>query len=268
MTRQAAPQPRFETALPGAVVVQEVCQQSTLPLYLQPEWADRFPWLIQATTGRGGNGEFDLSFFTQTPVAQLLERWQALRDDARLGSVALARQVHGARIISHRQPGQGIMIHDAADGHVSAIADLTLAVSVADCVPISLIDTDARVVALLHAGWRGIAAGILELGLEELQSRGSRSLNHVYCHLGPAICGSCYEVGPEVHQALGLARPPENTPVDLRALLAARALAMGVPQGHVSISSFCTRCHADLFFSHRAGHSGRQMGLLGVRSAW
>jgi YfiH family protein len=208
-----------------------------------------------------------LSFFTQTPVGQVFARWQTLREQARLGSVVHARQVHGSRIITHSNRIEGITIHDAADGHLSAVADLTMAVSVADCVPIFLVDARARVLALLHAGWRGIAAGILELGLQQILTHGAGSLAEVYCHLGPAICGQCYEVGPEVHRALGLDSPSRPAPVDLRDLLVRRAVTLGLLPGHMSISEFCTRCHADLFFSHRAGHDGRQMGLLGIRSS-
>jgi hypothetical protein len=88
----------------------------------------------------------------------------------------------------------------------------------------------------------------------------------LWVHCGPAICGDCYEVGPEVHAALRLPTPPERSPVDLRAVLSARAVAAGVPAGTVSTSSWCTRCDASCFFSYRAGDAGRQLGLLGVRA--
>src|SRR5690606_18360795 len=103
----------------------------------------------------------------------------------------------------------------AIDGHATRAPGLLLAVSVADCVPVSLVDPERRAVALLHAGWRGAAAGILERGLEVLAERLLARPEDLHVHLGPAICGGCYEVGPEVHRALGLPEPPAPAPVDL-----------------------------------------------------
>jgi copper oxidase (laccase) domain-containing protein len=84
-------------------------------------------------------------------------------------------------------------------------------------------------------------------------------------HLGPAICNSCYEVGPEVHAALGLDEPRTPTPVDLRGLLAAKALDLGVMGANITRSTFCTLCGASPFFSHRGGATQRQIGFLGIR---
>jgi polyphenol oxidase len=79
-------------------------------------------------------------------------------------------------------------------------------------------------------------------------------------HLGPAICGSCYEVSPDVHLRLTGRAVPRATPVDLRAIIAERVRASGVP--NVTVSPWCTRCHNDRFFSHRCGDDGRQLGVI------
>ncbi len=84
-------------------------------------------------------------------------------------------------------------------------------------------------------------------------------------HLGPAICGACYEVGPEVHAALGLEVPPLAAPVDLREALARQARAAGVPPESITISSLCTLCGDGNLFSHRGGRSERQVAILGLR---
>jgi hypothetical protein len=84
-------------------------------------------------------------------------------------------------------------------------------------------------------------------------------------HLGPAICGKCYEVGPEVFTALGLPAPRAPRPVDLRGVLAARAAAEGVDPSRLTISAHCTRCTGSGLFSHRGGDLGRQVGYIGVR---
>jgi copper oxidase (laccase) domain-containing protein len=137
-------------------------------------------------------------------------------------------------------------------------------VTVADCVPASLVDPERRAVALLHAGWRGVAAGILQRGLAVLGERwGSRPAD-LWLHLGPAICGACYEVGPEVFEALGLEVPAAPQPLDLRKLLAHGAAFAGVCEERISVSVHCTRCGGPELWSHRAGDRQRQAGFLAI----
>ncbi|HSH44385.1 MAG TPA: polyphenol oxidase family protein, partial [Longimicrobiales bacterium] len=173
-----------------------------------------------------------------------------------------ARQAHGAEIVDHANPpAEGLLLLEGMDGHATGRAGFLLTVSVADCVPVFLVRPADRRVAVLHAGWRGTAAGMVPRGIRHL---GQGSPGDLMVHLGPAICGPCYEVGPEVHEALGLPRPDRNTPVDVRAVQATQALDAGVPADRVTVSRHCTRC-GEGFFSHRAGSPGRQMGVIGVR---
>jgi polyphenol oxidase len=237
-----------------------------VPCVVHPEWQERFPWLVQGTTCRGGEGDpFDLRLFGPAPADTVLRRWEGLREAVGAGGVVVARQVHGSRVALHDAPSPGLRLAaPAADGHVTRAPGLLLAVSVADCVPVFLVDGDARGVALLHAGWRGVAAGILEEGVAALSGRLGVAVRDLHLHLGPSICGECYEVGPEVHGALGLPVPPGPTPLDLRHILARRALALGVPEGQITRSAHCTRRGPGSFFSHRAGSVGRQVAFLGI----
>ncbi|HSL69359.1 MAG TPA: polyphenol oxidase family protein [Longimicrobiales bacterium] len=234
-------------------------------LFRQPEWVVQFPWLFQATTGRSPVEVFDLSFFSSSPAATVWLRWRAVRDLTGFQSVAHARQVHGSTILVHGSLAAGILLADAADGHLTQVPGVLLAVSVADCVPVFLVHPAPRVITLLHAGWRSIAAGILERGVERICQDAGPDPSQLHCHFGPAICGQCYEVGPEVHEALGLARPDRNQPIDLRSALTRRALGLKIPAGQISVSAFCTRCDSKHFFSHRGGSPERQMALLGIR---
>jgi YfiH family protein len=182
-------------------------------------------------------------------------------------SCAVARQVHGVRVVEvgSSAPGQ-LHVAGEADGLVTATEGVLLAVTAADCVPVYVIDVDARRVALLHAGWRGAAAGIVERGLSALAEigRGSSSLA---VHLGPAICGSCYEVGEEVLRAFGVAsKAPAR--LDLRAELAARVVSAGVPAAAVTRSEWCTRCGPVYLHSHRARGrgAGRMAAFVGLEA--
>jgi len=248
-----------------AVPVREERVPGPVPWYVHPGWAERFPWLVQGITARGEDAEpFDLGLAGSSPVGAALARLRALRDALGCQRAVHARQVHGATLLWHEAGPPGLFLAEAADAHATRAEGLLLTISVADCVPVSLVDPERRSIALLHAGWRGTAAGVLEAGVEALVAAGSRA-GALHVHLGPAICGDCYEGGPEVHTALGLPAPAGPEPVDLRARLAERAVRLGIPPEHVTRSEFCTRCGSPPFFSHRAGERGRQFAGLALR---
>jgi YfiH family protein len=202
-----------------------------------------------------------LSNASEESVGVVLGRWQRLRGDLLAAPrFATAHQVHGTTVVTHRPGWAGWLRGDAADGHLAPDRGTGLAVTVADCVPVFLAHPSGAVAAV-HAGWRGTAAGILGVAIRAFAAVGCEARDlHVY--LGPAICGRCYEVSPDVYQQLtGLAVDRQAT-VDLRALLADQARAGGVPRDAIATSDACTRCHNDRFFSHRAGDAGRQVGAI------
>ncbi|MBV9109651.1 MAG: laccase domain-containing protein [Gemmatimonadetes bacterium] len=246
-----------ETLLPGDV-----------PLWVHPEWAERFPWLVQGTTGRGSGEEpFDLGLAGAQPVGKVLDRWRALVRATGMATATHSRQVHGTELWTHTERGApGISIMAGYDGHLTERDGLLLTVGVADCVPVSIVDAERRKIAAVHSGWRGTAAGITERAIAEMARLWSSSPTSLWVHCGPAICGPCYEVGPEVHEAIHPDRPPPpgRANIDVRAAIAERVLALGVPAEQVTVSTHCTRCGPPDFFSHRGGSAGRQMGVLGV----
>lgn len=189
-----------------------------------------------------------------------MARWDALRDELRPGGprLATAKQVHGSRVIVHGSDWEGWLRGDEADGHASIDRGTAMAVSIADCVPVFIAHRSGAA-ALLHSGWRGTAGRIIEHGIAALTTRGV-PVGELHVHLGPAICGRCYEVSPEVHEQLTGVRPARARPVDLRAVIADHARAAGVT--HITVSDSCTRCHNERFYSHRAGDAGRQLGVL------
>jgi YfiH family protein len=199
---------------------------------------------------------------TDEPVREVLGRWRALQGALAPAAprLATAIQVHGDRVLVHAPGWEGWLRSPDADGHVSASAGTAMAVTVADCVPVFLAHP-AGLGGVLHSGWRGTEARIVERGLRALRDLGAK-LQDVRLHLGPAICGRCYEVSPDVHARLTGRAVDGPTPVDLRALIAGHARALGVRE--VTISPWCTRCDNARFYSHRAGDQGRQLGVLAV----
>ena len=194
------------------------------------------------------------------PVSEVMDRWRALQREVARGGprFATAAQVHGNRVVVHGTGWEGWLRVDGADGHLAAARGTGLGVTVADCVPVFLAHPGGAV-ALLHSGWRGTAARIVEHAIAALEHRGTPA-RELRMHLGPAICGRCYEVSPDVHEQLTGTSVDAPTTVDLRAIIAAHARDAGVR--HITTSQWCTRCHNDRFFSHRAGDSGRQVAVI------
>jgi hypothetical protein len=213
---------------------------------------------VLAFTTTRAIGSFGLA--SDEPAKAVTERWSALRRELRGAGprLATASQVHGATVLVHATCWEGWLRADDADGHVAMDRGTALAVTVADCVPV-FIAHESGAIALLHSGWRGTAARIVERGIDTLVKRGV-AVEELRVHLGPAICGDCYEVSGDVYAELTGTNPGRPTQVDLRALIAAHARQAGVRD--VSISTWCTRHDNARFFSHRAGDAGRQLGVM------
>lgn len=169
-------------------------------------------------------------------------------------------QCHGTRVASWGEA-------DArADGACCSATGQVLAVLTADCLPVVLCDRAGSELAVLHAGWRGLAAGILEAGLARLRS----PPGSVLAWLGPAIGAARYEVGAEVRSAFLEVRPalapcftptrPEHWLADLTGV--ARALLRDSGVAEVHGGGRCTSQEAGAFFSHRRdGLTGRMATL-------
>jgi YfiH family protein len=177
-----------------------------------------------------------------------------------IGVAALARgyQVHGTRVREILQApvdGQPLRGVDDADGQATTLRGLGTMVLAADCLPVALGAGEA--VAVVHAGWRGLAAGVLEEGVAAVGRLAGGG--EVAAIIGPGAGACCYEVGPEVHAALGLPAA-ERGKIDMRAIARRRLLAAGVVE--VRDAAFCTICD-ERFFSHRreGSRAGRQAGV-------
>jgi YfiH family protein len=189
---------------------------------------------------------------------------------------ALARQVHGADVVRveagrlGQGPPEAKPAVGEADGLVTTDPGVVLAVLTADCAPVLLADPAARVVGAVHAGWRGLAAGVVEAGVAAMAELGADP-GAVVGLVGPAAGGCCYEVGPEVREAVGgrypaaLATTRDGRPALDPAAAAAEALERaGV--GQVRVAEECTVDLEERFFSHRRDHgrTGRQAGLVAL----
>lgn len=178
--------------------------------------------------------------------------------------LALVRQVHGRDVVVlEAVPAEP----PDADAVVTAAPGLALGTQVADCVPILLADVARGRIAAVHAGWRGVAANVVGAALDALDS----APDDVQAWIGPAICPACYEVSEDVRDEVSRSAPDaasatsRGTPaVDLRAGVVGQLRQRGI-RGEVV--GGCTYESPDLFSYRRDGVTGRQMGIIVLRSS-
>ncbi|MGH7528169.1 MAG: polyphenol oxidase family protein [Gemmatimonadales bacterium] len=249
----------------GETAVAEIPLTAPIPLYEVPGWRERLG-VVAGITARGdlpGRG-FDLGLWSDAPVGEVMSRWRTFRRaHPEFPTVMLGNQVHGSGVMTV-ESGRGWSHVEGIDGWVTTAPGILLTVTVADCIPVYLA-VPGRGVALLHAGWRGTAAGILRAGVEALSAACRCPGSDIATHLGVGICGSCYEVGSEVMDGCGVGREgPGPWHLDLRSHLAGQARALGL--GQVTTSTWCSAHDRSSFYSHRAskGTDGRMVAFVGI----
>lgn len=213
------------------------------------------------TTRRGGHSHGPYASLNLGRLTDdALENVEANQRDLerRLGvAITRCRQVHGTEIVSADEAAPA---PPEADGQLTTRRGLAPMALTADCLPLVLAAPGG--VAVLHAGWRGLAGGIVARGAQALRDAGAGE--PVAAAIGPGVGGCCYAVGADVHAAFaGYGEDVhDGDRIDLKAI-AARALAhAGVSQVHDV--GLCTMCSdPSLFYSHRRdrGVTGRQAGL-------
>jgi polyphenol oxidase len=216
------------------------------------------------STRRGGHSpapydSLNVGFATDDDPALMARNRQTLSALVGAPPSAWMYQVHGTEVDVLRDAGeQGL--RPRVDGRVTRTPGVALGALSADCLPIAIAGGGAA--GIVHAGWRGLAAGVIEAevaALRELAGRGAE----LAAAIGPGAGPCCYQVGPEVHAAFaGDPQARVGDRLDLKAVAAARLRAAGVAEVHDL--GLCTICTPRLFFSHRRdrGVTGRQAGLV------
>lgn len=175
--------------------------------------------------------------------------------------VTSPRQVHSNRVAVIGAEQAGSLI-PASDGLVTSTPGVGLLLRFADCQPILLYDPTHHALALVHAGWRGVAQGIARRAVETMTRAFGTKPAHLFAGLGPAIGPCHYTVGDKVAAAMGYVLPDwagalsplgdDQWRLDLSAANAQQLAAEGVKQ--IEAADLCTVCHHDEFYSHRAGN--------------
>jgi YfiH family protein len=258
-----------------------------------PGW-EQWPWLRAGFSTRHGGvstvyqpGDLNLGWTKEDSdqaVAENRRRVVAeLGGDARMDLVTV-RQVHGDmlwRVPLNDSPlmtahGRAVL---EGDGLMSARPGLLLGAQAADCVPVLLADTRLRVVAAVHAGWRGTRAAIAGKAVAALAREFGTRAQDLVAAVGPSIGPCCYAVGDEVRAAFGsafsyaeslFAKRGGELFLDLWEANRRQLAHAGIPVANIAVLHECTACARTggerKYFSHRAenGVTGRAMGLVGI----
>ena len=239
---------------------------------IEPDWPVPDGVRALVSTRAGGVSEppyesFNLAFHVGDAADRVRRNRRRLLAMAGVDKVQWLDQEHGRRVLaaSSRTVAGGPFMADAS---WTGERDLGLAVLVADCVPVLMADVDASLVAVVHCGWRGTVAGVVEATLDALPAPAGR----LVAWLGPGVCGDCYEVGTDVRDALEaderegvlVAQEPVGNArkwrLDLPALIAARLRRSGVER--IVPSSLCTICDKRFYSYRRDGQTGRLAALI------
>lgn len=243
-------------------------------------WSDR---LVGATSGaivdvyltdalgervREPFGGFNLGAHVEDEPAEVRANRDALAEHVGVGpgDTVWMKQVHGAQVWD--VPAAPVGEPPEADACIADRSGQALAVLVADCTPVLLADPDAGLVAAVHAGRPGMAAGVVPATVARMRERGATDLRAV---IGPSVCGRCYEVPAELRDQVAARSPVSRTvswtgtpAVDVAAGVAAQLAEAGVPATWLP---GCTREDDSLYSYRRDGRTGRFAGVVVLRES-
>ena len=228
----------------------------TLRLITLPS-LDALPGLVHGFEQRLGPPGGESREAGRVRVTEALAPW---------GRLLLLKQVHGNLV--QAAPWDGT---PEADASIAEVPGFLLGVETADCLPLLIVDPRRRVVAAVHAGWRGTASGVAGQAVAVLRGRGSDP-GDLLAALGPGIGPCCYEVGHELRQAFGpggeeFFRPGRNgrPHLDVRAANRRQLLSAGLHAERILSLDHCTFCRSDLYHSFRreGKGAGRMISFVG-----
>jgi len=262
-----------------------------LPSALRPDWPAPACVVALMSTRAGGVSQPPFDSLNLRPPGlggEAMDEAEAARQNQRRFAAALGAepvwldQVHGADVL---RLGAGHLPADAvlprADASLCTEPGIACAVLVADCLPVLLCSADGKGVAAAHAGWRGLAAGVVDHTVGRLCEAAGCAPDGLLAWLGPCIGQQAFEVGVEVLLAFGsdplapdpaMFRPsprPDGSArwrANLMLLARRRLLALGVRQSQISGGAWCTVTDASRFFSFRRdGRTGRMAAGIALR---
>lgn len=256
--------------------------------YLQSPLLNNCDFLEHAfCTRRGGASRDDykslnMSFREGDEEFRVLSNWDRLATAFAIPmeQFLVVNQVHGDAIFVIKPHGSYFSSSDelSYDAIVTSRADLAICIKTADCVPVFIMDQVKKVIAVVHAGWKGSALEISAKVIRLMQKQyGSQPIN-ILAAIGPSIGKCCYEVDQVTADAfrkqnnselfLQPAKKNGKWMLDLPEANRRQLLETGVLESNIEVAGYCTTCNQDMFFSHRGsgGITGRQVNFMMIKS--
>jgi hypothetical protein len=209
-----------------------------------------------------GAGDLGRTRIDPAPSAAVLANRAALLERQGLGGIVAPCQVHGVEVAAVGEAHGYEVAALEADGQVTSVPGIGLAIHVADCLPVAIAGRGG--VAMLHCGWKGLAGEIIPAGVAALRELGAKG--PLEAVIGPGAGGCCYEVGPKLHARFARYGASSGRMLDLRAIAMAQLREAGVSR--IIGLEACTLCAPPgRFFSHRRDGpaTGRQAGIAWLR---
>ncbi len=253
-----------------------------LPVFFFPGLS-AYPELFHfITTREGGCSKipfqtFNLALHVGDKREDVLQNRSRLARSLHLSpqKIITSNQVHGTQISRVAQDIKGNATENhfqsagECDGLITDQRDLCLLVFIADCVPVFLFDRRKKVIAVIHAGWKGTIGKITQNAVQQMKSAWGCKPQDILCAIGPSIGPCCYQVGPEVISRVKKAFPAGERPIhsitsdgkgyfNLWQANKIQLLHCQIPDDNIVVADLCTYCHPDIFFSNR--REGRATG--------
>lgn len=237
-------------------------------------------------TRLGGLSEDDyqslnISFKEGDLESRVLQNWHrlAMAFAIPLENFLALNQVHGDDIFLIKPYGDYLSSDRDLnyDAIVTSRENLAICIKTADCVPVFIVDRAKKIIAAVHAGWKGTALGISAKVINLLYDRYDSAPQDILAAVGPSIGLCCFEVDENAadsfrnqkdHEAFLFAdNRPNKWIVDLPEANRRQMINCGIPAANIDLSHLCTSCRQDLFYSHRGsgGITGRQLNFIMVK---
>lgn len=171
--------------------------------------------------------------------------------------LVLAKQVHGVNIHIASKDDAGTFIENC-DGLITKEKDVALGIFTADCMPVLMVSRDGSVKAAVHAGWRGLAGGILQNAVKIFKENFGVKAGDIYAYIGPHIRQCCYEVSPDLEEVFGIKLKSGKFDMSRTA----KKILKKEGFLNIAVSGHCSCCEDTLFFSYRKDKTESRMITL------
>jgi len=193
------------------------------------------------------------------------------------GQVATINQTHSDAVFVHNEESRGSEADEGFDAHITNNSGIAIGVVTADCVPVLIIDRRKKIVAAVHAGWRGTAKRIVQKTVKRMSDHFGSKLEDLTAGIGPSIGQCCYEVDEKVIEPMkkgfdylnrfSIQKKENKWHIDLQLINREQLIETGLMPANINIVSLCTSCHSDLFYSYRrdGAGTGRMMAVVMIK---